>query len=280
MADPARRWQVTGMDRIEAQGRPTGTGDEGRRRAARALLFSSVPLWLAACASQPSSPTDWSRVVPPPGATQAPAGPVDPSDRSAQGPFQPNTELRLCRRQLSNAPQVDPVGFVVNFSPLVVARGRVVLAAAPVNDVCLSSGFGPRGGRVHEGIDLVARPAGTVYSAAPGIVREARWGTGFGWYVTLDHGHGVYTRYAHLAAFREDIRPGRQLGFGQPIGRMGQTGNATGVHLHYEVLTGHWGRRGSFGLAPADPLALPAFDPLLVAEAPQATSGPQAGSAP
>jgi len=268
---------------MAAQAGSTGSAQSRGRQVARRLLLGGVPLWLAACASHPPDNTDWARAVPPPGAAPAAplplTGPVAPGDRAAQGPFQPNMNLRLCRAQLSNAPSVDPVGFVVDFSPLVMAEGRVILATAPANDVCLSSGFGPRAGRLHKGIDLVARPAGMIYTAAPGIVREARWGRGFGWYVTLDHGHGVYTRYAHLEAFLEDIRPGRRLGFGQPIGKMGGTGNATAVHLHYEILTGHWGRKGSFGLTAQDPLSLPPYEPLRVADA-RATAPDLAGSAP
>lgn len=228
----------------------------------------ALPLWMAACQS-PQPDTDWVRVVVPPpaspdiGSTQEPQ--PAPTDRRAQGPFQPNANLKLCNARLSNPPSVDRVGFVIDFAPLVVARERVILAAAPANDVCLSSGFGPRSGRLHKGIDLVARPAGLIYSAAPGIVREARWGRGFGWFVTIDHGHGVYTRYAHLEAFMEDIKPGTRLGFGQALGKMGRTGNATATHLHYEVLTGRWGRKGSFGLSAIDPLSLPGYDPLLTA---------------
>ncbi|MEM7768164.1 MAG: M23 family metallopeptidase [Pseudomonadota bacterium] len=244
----------------------------------RSLMLVSIPLWLAACATGYSDNTDWGRVVSTQPDALPPAAATGPQDRAAQGPFQPNAALRICQPRLSNPPAVDRVGFVRDYGPLVIANDRVILAVAPANDVCLSSGFGPRAGRPHKGIDLVASPAGNIYSAAPGIVREARWGRGFGWYVVIDHGGGVYTRYAHLEGFREDVRPGTRLGFGQPLGKMGRTGNATATHLHYEVLTGRWGRKGSFGLTAIDPLSLPVYDPVLTASAQPASAG--AGGAP
>ncbi len=146
-----------------------------------------------------------------------------------------------------------------DFHPLIVAPGGIILASAPANTVCLSSGFGLRSGRPHEGLDLLARPAVTVYSAGPGIVREAQNNSGYGLQVLIDHGGGVYTRYAHLRDIMADVSPGLRIGFGQPLGTMGRSGNATAVHLHYEILTGAWGPRGSWGLTPVDPLSLPPF---------------------
>ncbi|MEL7231834.1 MAG: M23 family metallopeptidase, partial [Pseudomonadota bacterium] len=154
-----------------------------------------------------------------------------------QGPFQPNAYLFACRRNFTNPPQLDDNLMVVDFSPIVEVQG-VVLAAAPANDVCLSSGFGFRGQRMHKGIDLVSRPAGTVYSAAPGTILEVTQQTGFGNQVLIDHGGGVYTRYAHFESFAPALAAGQVVGFGEPLGTMGKSGNATGVHLHYEVLPG------------------------------------------
>ena len=84
-----------------------------------------------------------------------------------------------------------------------------------MNDVCLSSGFGLRGSRMHEGIDLTSRPASMIYTAAPGRVIEARESSGYGLQVLVDHGHGVYTRYAHLEYFDAGIQLGSSIGFGQ-----------------------------------------------------------------
>jgi len=179
-----------------------------------------------------------------------------------QGPFQPNAYLFACRDGFSNQPPLGPDGRVLNFNPIIVAFG-VVMAAAPANDVCMSSGFGIRGGRMHKGIDLVSRPAGTIYSAAPGVILEVSQQTGFGNQVVIDHGSGVYTRYAHFQSFAPALAPGQRVGFGEPIGTMGATGNATGVHLHFEVLTGNYNTpRKSWGLEAHNPLDFPAWQGL------------------
>jgi murein DD-endopeptidase MepM/ murein hydrolase activator NlpD len=88
-------------------------------------------------------------------------------------------------------------------------------------------------GRPHEGIDVVA-PAGTPIEApAAGVVVSAGWVTGYGNSVVLDHGFGVETRYAH--ASRLLVRTGQRVKRGERIALVGNTGLATGPHLHYEV---------------------------------------------
>ena len=210
-------------------------------------------LMLGACASQPAPvivygpPVDYG----PPGDIRNPP----------QGPFQPNAFLRLCPGMgVSNAPPHDSERWIVDYKPVILV-GQVVLATAPVNDVCLSSGFGLRGSRMHEGIDLTSRPASVIYTAAPGRVIEARESSGYGLQVLIDHGHGVYTRYAHLEYFDAGIQIGSSIGFGQPVGMMGATGNAEAVHLHFELLTGNYDNpRASKGLTPNDPFAFPAYN--------------------
>ena len=100
--------------------------------------------------------------------------------------------------------------------------------------VPVGDGFGPRDGRFHEGVDLPA-PTGTdVIAAAPGRVAWAgpRAG-GWGKLVTIAHGHGVRTMYAHLSAV--EVQVGEWVAGGTVLGRVGATGDATGPHLHFEV---------------------------------------------
>ena len=204
-----------------------------------------------ACAGTPAP------IYAPPPVYGLPGDPGNP----AQGPFQPNAELFGCPWNISNPPPFDGDKRVTNFNPIIVVSGKVVMASVPVNDVCLSSGFGPRRGRAHNGSDYAPRPRGeerVIYTAAPGIVREARTASGFGSYVVIDHGHGVYTRYAHLASMEPWVQVGVEIGFGHALGIMGATGNASGVHLHFEVLTGDINNpRASFGLNAFDPLSFP-----------------------
>jgi murein DD-endopeptidase MepM/ murein hydrolase activator NlpD len=103
----------------------------------------------------------------------------------------------------------------------------------------LGSGFGERQdpfngeGAFHSGIDIDA-PYGTpVRAAADGEVTGASMGAGYGKQVVLDHGHDVLTIYGHLSAIA--VLAGQHVIRGQVIGYVGQSGRATGPHLHYEV---------------------------------------------
>ena len=218
------------------------------------LLGAALTLvFLAACASAPA-PVQVRTYTPPPGPPQVTA--------TVQGTFQPNAYLRSCGGiYVTNAPPMDSDFWVTDYKPIIVV-GQIVLATAPSNDVCLSSGFGFRSARRHDGIDLQSVPAGPVYSAAPGRILEARVSTGYGNMVLIDHGGGVYTRYAHLAYFADGIQAGAEVGFGQELGMMGQSGNATAIHLHFEILTGNYNNpRGSKGLDPRNPFEFPAYNP-------------------
>ncbi len=88
-------------------------------------------------------------------------------------------------------------------------------------------------GAFHSGLDIEA-PYGTpVRAAADGDVTGAALGAGYGRQVELDHGHDVLTVYGHLSAVA--VLPGQHVVRGQVIGYVGQSGRATGPHLHYEV---------------------------------------------
>ncbi len=69
----------------------------------------------------------------------------------------------------------------------------------------------------------------------------------------IDHGNGVYTRYAHLSAFARDLNVGATVAAGDVIGLMGNTASyAIPIHLHYELLLGDYTNpRGSFGFGAA-----------------------------
>lgn len=87
--------------------------------------------------------------------------------------------------------------------------------------------------RFHAGTDLGA-PAGTpVLAAARGLVETADWNGGYGLAVTINHGSAQQTLYGHLSEIF--VRPGQQVEPGTVIGRVGNTGNSTGPHLHFEV---------------------------------------------
>ncbi len=103
----------------------------------------------------------------------------------------------------------------------------------------VASSFGEREdpingeGAFHSGVDIDA-PYGTpVRAAGDGEVTGAQMGSGYGREITLDHGHDVMTLYGHLSAVA--VVPGQHVTRGQIIGYVGESGRATGPHLHYEV---------------------------------------------
>jgi murein DD-endopeptidase MepM/ murein hydrolase activator NlpD len=109
----------------------------------------------------------------------------------------------------------------------------------PMPGAEITSCFGIRGGILHAGIDL-AQPAGTaIHAAAAGTVTGAGWlYTGYGISVTIDHGNGYLTHYAHQS--RTVVQAGQHVSAGDIIGYEGATGDATGPHLHFEVHHGLW----------------------------------------
>jgi murein DD-endopeptidase MepM/ murein hydrolase activator NlpD len=89
--------------------------------------------------------------------------------------------------------------------------------------------------RPHHGVDFAA-PVGTpVRAASDGVVRLAGRNGDFGNQVALDHGKGVITTYSHLHGIVRGIHPGIAVRQGQVIGWVGQTGLATGPHLHFAL---------------------------------------------
>ncbi|MGH8972749.1 MAG: murein hydrolase activator EnvC family protein [Acidimicrobiia bacterium] len=102
----------------------------------------------------------------------------------------------------------------------------------PVQGV-ITSGYGPRWGRMHTGIDIAA-PSGTPIGAAKeGEVLYADWLGGYGQLVAIDHGDSVVTLYAHQSKMA--VAEGQEVAQGQVVGYVGTTGHSTGNHLHFEV---------------------------------------------
>lgn len=87
--------------------------------------------------------------------------------------------------------------------------------------------------RFHRGIDLALAYGSDVRSFGPGVVRSAGERQGYGLTVVVDHGDGRETLYAHLSAI--DVAPGQRVAAGQRIAQSGNSGRATGAHLHFEA---------------------------------------------
>jgi murein DD-endopeptidase MepM/ murein hydrolase activator NlpD len=102
----------------------------------------------------------------------------------------------------------------------------------PVHGV-LTSYFGWRWGRMHEGIDLAVGNGTPVVASAAGTVIVAGWMGGYGNLVVVDHGNGVATAYAHNTSITVGV--GQSVAQGQLVAYSGNTGNSTGPHVHFEV---------------------------------------------
>jgi murein DD-endopeptidase MepM/ murein hydrolase activator NlpD len=87
--------------------------------------------------------------------------------------------------------------------------------------------------RPHEGIDVSAPAGSPIEAPAAGRVIKTGWESGYGNVVEIDHGYGIVTRFAH--AQKVLVRTGQKVDRGERIALVGNTGLATGPHLHYEV---------------------------------------------
>ncbi|MCL6449979.1 MAG: M23 family metallopeptidase [Acetobacteraceae bacterium] len=100
----------------------------------------------------------------------------------------------------------------------------------------ISSYFGPRWGRRHDGVDIAAAYGTPIRAAAAGRVRLAGWMGGYGRTVIIDHSGGLTTLYGHASQLL--VRAGQRVAAGETVARVGSSGNSTGPHLHFEVRVG------------------------------------------
>jgi murein DD-endopeptidase MepM/ murein hydrolase activator NlpD len=130
---------------------------------------------------------------------------------------------------------------------------RKFLVRKPIADGDMTSPFGMRYhpilhyARMHTGVDWGA-PIGTpIFAAGNGTIIEAGWDGGYGRRVEIQHANGYVTTYNHMSGFGRGVVEGAHVVQGQTIGYLGDTGLATGPHLHYEVII-----NGNF----VDPMAI------------------------
>ncbi len=104
----------------------------------------------------------------------------------------------------------------------------------PTNDGWISSHFGPRGRGFHYGLDIAVNTGTPLLAIASGNVEYSGWRGGYGRAVILDHGDGWRSLYGH--ASRLEVVEGQWVHQGQVIAQAGATGDATGPHLHLEII--------------------------------------------
>ncbi|MCJ2072797.1 M23 family metallopeptidase [Methylobacterium sp. J-030] len=154
-------------------------------------------------------------------------GPLVPLDSRVLDGAGFEASLALARRSLADGERLRRTAAGL---PL----GRPIRGEAIV-----SSPFGTRldpftrGLALHTGLDLKAEYGEPARATAPGRVVAAEAAGGYGNMVEIDHGHGLTTRFGHLA--RIAVYPGQRVAAGDTVGSVGSTGRSTGAHLHYET---------------------------------------------
>lgn len=114
--------------------------------------------------------------------------------------------------------------------PTTVATGTFLFPARGG----ISSGYGSRGGRMHKGIDISASVGTPIAAADGGTVTYVGYNGGYGNLVIINHSNGYVTKYAHCS--KTYVNTGQRVHKGETIAAVGATGNASGAHLHFEVL--------------------------------------------
>lgn len=122
---------------------------------------------------------------------------------------------------------------------------RRAFLRAPLNYRRISSGYNPRRRhpifrtlRPHLAIDYAAAAGTPVVSVGNGTVIYSGWRGGYGNLVEVRHANGYTTRYGHFSRIARGIRKGKRVTQGDVVGYVGETGHATGPHLHFELLRG------------------------------------------
>jgi len=103
---------------------------------------------------------------------------------------------------------------------------------APVTGV-ITSKFGPRWGVTHYGLDIANRIGTPIRTPVAGVVLDAGPASGFGLWVRVRHDDGTITVYGHINSY--SVREGQRVEGGQVIAEVGNRGNSTGPHLHFEA---------------------------------------------
>jgi murein DD-endopeptidase MepM/ murein hydrolase activator NlpD len=122
--------------------------------------------------------------------------------------------------------------------PKIVVQGTKIMGqgtgdfAWPVSSASITSSYGKRWGRMHQGTDIVSSNR-TIMAADEGIISFAGTKSGYGNVIIINHQNGYETLYGHLSKI--DVKEGQVVEKGGAIGVMGNTGRSTGTHLHFEI---------------------------------------------
>ncbi|RJE83277.1 M23 family metallopeptidase [Paenibacillus sp. 1011MAR3C5] len=126
---------------------------------------------------------------------------------------------------------VEPISEIVEKGTMVVLGEGTGKFAIPVKNYRITSKYGQRWGRLHSGIDFIGNKS--ILASDSGIVEVVESRRGTGKTIIINHQNGFKTLYGHLSSY--SVKKGEKVQKGDKIGVMGNTGNSTGTHLHFEI---------------------------------------------
>lgn len=142
---------------------------------------------------------------------------------------------------ITNTEEIRPAvsKIVTKGSKVVPTVGNLSVWAWPTNKpYVITSNYGWRWGKLHEGVDISGTGYGSpIYAANNGTIEKAGYTSINGNYIYINHNNGYYSVYAHLASI--NVKEGQAVSMGQKIGTMGQSGYAFGTHLHFSIFYGY-----------------------------------------
>jgi len=160
---------------------------------------------------------------------------IDPAAAQRLGELAASRDARDAEQTAAAAVQAEAAHAAVEAAHAAVeaARPKAVL---PIHGARRTSGFGMRWGTLHAGVDFAA-PIGTPeYAAMDGVVLKAGPASGFGLAVYIQHANGDVTVYGHMEKIL--VQTGQVVKAGETIALLGNRGQSTGPHLHFEVHIG------------------------------------------
>lgn len=110
---------------------------------------------------------------------------------------------------------------------------KVAFLQYPTRGTYITSKFGPRWGKNHNGIDIAGNTGDSVIAAFDGVIEDAGVVSGYGNMIKIKHENEFETLYGHLSAI--NVKKGQKVKKGDKIGAVGNTGRSTGPHLHFEL---------------------------------------------
>lgn len=159
---------------------------------------------------------------------------------SAQTPNQstpPASAPSSSSQPSSSMPDISSAVSGVAYTTSVSSKTPVFVSVfldTPVKNGVITSGFGPRDGGTHLGLDLAADAGSKIVPAMPGRVEFSGENSSYGKYVVINHGSNIETRYAHCEKLL--VKKGDLVTYSQPIALVGSTGDSTGPHVHFELI--------------------------------------------